>query len=84
MVEYPGFLGMTAPRLRAYRLETVIAEKCEAMVKPGMANTRTKDFYDIFVLARDRSFESLDLVAAVRNTFARRGTMLPQDAPPVA
>jgi len=41
-------------RLRAYPRETVVAEKLEAMVKLGLANSRMKDFYDLVVLARWR------------------------------
>src|SRR3984893_7636890 len=49
-------LDLPAPRLRSYPRETVIAEKFQAMVVLGRANSRMKDFYDIWVLAR--SFES--------------------------
>jgi Nucleotidyl transferase AbiEii toxin, Type IV TA system len=45
-------LGQPAPNLRAYPPETVIAEKFQAMVALGLANTRLKDFYDIWILAQ--------------------------------
>jgi hypothetical protein len=47
-VEYPTLLDFPAPKLRAYPKETVVAEKFEAMVKLGIANSRMKDFYDLF------------------------------------
>jgi predicted nucleotidyltransferase component of viral defense system len=50
-VAFPTLLGMPAPRLRAYRRETVVAEKFEAMVKLGMLNSRMKDFYDVWELS---------------------------------
>lgn len=43
MMDYPSLLDFPAPRLRAYAMETVIAEKFQAMVMLGMANSRMKD-----------------------------------------
>lgn len=47
LIEYPTLLGLPAPHLRAYRRETVIAEKFNAMVVLELRNTRLKDFYDL-------------------------------------
>ncbi len=82
-VEFPTLLGMGRPRLRAYPRETVVAEKFEAMVSLGLANSRMKDFYDVVVLARSFPFAGPVLVEAVRATFGRRKTPVPA-APPVA
>jgi len=38
--------------MRAYPKESVVAEKFEAVIKLGMANSRMKDFYDLWVMAR--------------------------------
>jgi len=46
---YPTLLEFPGPRLLAYPKETVVAEKLEALVKLGIANTRRKDFYDLVV-----------------------------------
>ena len=43
-------LDLPTPRLRAYARETVIAEKFQTMVALGRANSRMKDFYDIWLL----------------------------------
>jgi nucleotidyltransferase AbiEii toxin of type IV toxin-antitoxin system len=51
-VEFPALLDFPAPRLRAYPRETVVAEKLEATVKLGLANSRMKDFYDLAVMSR--------------------------------
>jgi hypothetical protein len=74
-------LDLPAPRLRSYPRETVIAEKFQAMVVLGRANSRMKDFYDIWVLAR--SFESKGdaLARAIAATFARRKTEIPTERP---
>jgi hypothetical protein len=81
LVEIPPLLDFPAPQLRVYPRETVVAEKLEAMVKLGMANSRMKDFYDIAVLARSFSFDGELLTQAIRATFERRKTPLPTTTP---
>lgn len=82
MIAFPTLLDDHAPPLlRAYRRETVVAEKFEAMVSLGLINTRMKDFFDIYVLARDFAFDGPLLAHAIRQTFDRRGTTLPTTAP---
>jgi predicted nucleotidyltransferase component of viral defense system len=51
-IEFPVLLDSPVPRLRAYPRETVIAEKFQAMVYLGRANSRMKDFYDVWVLSK--------------------------------
>lgn len=80
-VEYPSLLGIESPKLRAYPKETAVAEKVEAMVKLGLANTRMKDFYDVQLLARTFPFQGEQLRAAIAATFARRGTPQPTETP---
>jgi predicted nucleotidyltransferase component of viral defense system len=81
VTEVPPLLDFPPPRLRAYPRETVVAEKLEAMVKLGMANSRMKDFYDIAVLARSFDFDGELLTRAIRATFERRKTPLPTTMP---
>lgn len=81
VVEFPALLDFPAPHLRAYPRETVVAEKVEAMVKLGLANSRMKDFYDLAVLARLFPFDGAQLASAIGATFERRGTALPEGAP---
>jgi predicted nucleotidyltransferase component of viral defense system len=80
-VDFPPLLDFPAPNLRAYPRETVVAEKLEAMVKLGQANSRMKDFYDLAVLSQTFAFEGELLVRAIAATFARRGTPLPTGLP---
>ncbi|HEX6371546.1 MAG TPA: nucleotidyl transferase AbiEii/AbiGii toxin family protein [Longimicrobium sp.] len=82
-ITFPPLLDAPPPVLYAYPPETVIAEKLQAMVLLGMANTRMKDFYDVWVIARRFSFEGQQLAEAISATFRRRGTPLP-DCLPVA
>jgi len=81
IIELPTLLSMPAPSLRAYPKETVVAEKFQAMVVLGMANSRMKDFFDIWVLSRSFSFHGATLCRAIRATFRRRKTELPTAVP---
>jgi len=80
-VEWKGLLGYPEARLLAYPPETVIAEKLEAAVVLGLANSRMKDFFDLDWLCRHGEFELSVLSEAVRNTFLRRGTPWPDGLP---
>jgi predicted nucleotidyltransferase component of viral defense system len=77
----PTLLPMEAPRLRAYPRETVIAEKLQAIVLLGEANTRLKDYYDLWFLTTHYSFNGEVLATAIRSTFERRRTALPTGVP---
>jgi len=81
---FPTLLDFPAPKLLTYPKESVVAEKFEAMVNLGIANSRMKDFYDLWSLCRDFSFDGSVLSEAVQKTFARRQTELPGDRPPLA
>jgi len=74
-------LDFPMPRLLVYPRETVVAEKLDAIVQLGTANSRMKDFYDLFVLARGFDFDGALLVRAIRATFERRKTPLPAELP---
>lgn len=80
-MELPVLLGQPAPRLRAYPPEAVIAEKFQAMMMLGRANSRMKDFFDIWILARSRDFKGNDLARAIAATFKRRRTAIPAELP---
>ena len=79
--EFPTLLDFPAPRLRAYPRETVVAEKFEAVVRLGIANTRMKDFYDLWAMATTFAFAGIPLAAALAATFENRGTALPGEPP---
>lgn len=60
---------------------TVIAEKYEAIVSLGMANTRLKDYFDLWFLATYAEIDKAILPQAINATFARRRTEVPEAAP---
>jgi hypothetical protein len=80
-VEFPTLLDAPPPKLLAYTRYTMIAEKVEAVVRLGVANSRMKDFYDLWLMSRLFEFEGDSLCNALRNTFKRRSTPLPQGQP---
>lgn len=80
-INLPVLLDLPVPRLRAYARETVVAEKFQAMVMLGLANTRMKDFYDIWMLSRNHDFDGERLSRAIAATFERRRTAIPEEVP---
>ena len=81
-VAYPTLLDdFPAPTLRVYPVYTVIAEKYQAMVMLGQANSRMKDFFDLAVIARRTELDGATLAIAIAATFARRQTTLPTKRP---
>jgi hypothetical protein len=80
-IVYPTLLDLPAPELMGYPVETAIAEKLEAIVDLDLANSRMKDFFDLWSLLGYLEIDGDAIVAAVRATFARRGTALPTVLP---
>ncbi len=80
-IEFPALLDAEGPHLRAYPRETVVAEKFQAMVELGLANSRMKDFYDLLALSRLFAFDGHSVAAAIRATFDRRHTSIPAELP---
>lgn len=80
-VDPPVLLDMPKPRLCVHARATVVAEKFQAMVVLGLANTRMKDFYDVWILSRNYAFDEERLSRAIAATFERRATAIPTDAP---
>jgi predicted nucleotidyltransferase component of viral defense system len=78
---YPTLLAMPGPDVRSYPPETVIAEKLQAMIYLGIANSRMKDFYDLWVLTNQFDFQGNVLQEAIRQTFQNRRTEIPKDEP---
>jgi hypothetical protein len=80
-IEYGSLLDFPAASIRAYSPATVIAEKFQAMVALGLANSRMKDLYDLWTLPKSVNIDMGDLTAAIRGTFARRDTIVPAACP---
>jgi predicted nucleotidyltransferase component of viral defense system len=80
-VNFPTLLNAPAPVLLAYPRYTMVAEKLEAMVRLGIANSRMKDFYDVWLLSKLFAFDGRTLCKAVNNTFKRRSTPISDGLP---
>lgn len=79
---YPTLLDdQPAPRLRVYPRAAVAAEKLEAIVSLGMANSRMKDYFDLRALAHEGVLDVRLLSDAIAATFQRRGTAVPVEVP---
>lgn len=79
---YPTLLDdQPPPRLRVYPRAAVVAEKLEAIVSLGMANSRMKDYFDLRALAHEGALDAQLLANAIAATFKRRGTAVPVDVP---
>lgn len=60
----------------AYNLETILAEKLETVVSRADQNTRPRDYYDIYILAKLQysNIEPKDLEKALNATAEKRGS----------
>lgn len=74
--EFPVILDFPAPKILGYKPETSIAEKTHAMLTMGITNSRVKDFYDIWLLARTRNFQGAILKESIRQTLGNRSTLI--------
>jgi hypothetical protein len=79
MIEYPVFLGGDTIQLLAYPVESAIAEKLQAMVALGNANSRMKDFYDVWICSNHLDFNADTLLRAIDATFKNRETSVPAE-----
>jgi len=65
--------GFEKPEIRAYSMETIVAEKLDAILYLMEASSRMKDYYDIYYLGKTRNFDGEILKEAIYTTFENRG-----------
>ena len=80
-VSLPTILDFPAPSLKVYPKETVVAEKFEAMVRFGIANSRMKDLWDLRYMIAEFECDGTLLQTAIRATFKNRQTQIPTTLP---
>ena len=81
-ISYPVLLeDFPAPQLRAYPKYTVVAEKFHAVCLLGLANTRMKDYFDLWVLLDDTTLDPSVVRRAIEATFERRKMPIPTTVP---
>lgn len=82
IISYPVLLDdLPAPQLRSYPKYTVVAEKFHAICLLGMANTRMKDYFDLWVLMTEGTLDPTELRRAIAATFERRKLAMPSSLP---
>ncbi len=78
---FPALLEMSEPEIMVYPMETSIAEKLQTIVEMGMANSRMKDYFDLYYMLKSFTFDHKRLKKAIAQTFTRRETVFPADLP---
>lgn len=79
-LNYPTLItGIPQPMILAYSLETVIAEKFEAMITLAEDNSRMKDFFDVYRLLTFHEVDKDILSEAIKATFENRRTVVSHD-----
>jgi predicted nucleotidyltransferase component of viral defense system len=78
----PVVLHEDSINLYVYPIESVIAEKFEAMITLDRINSRMKDFYDLYMIFENCRIDPEILLNAIQNTFRVRKTVCP-DKPAV-
>ncbi|MFV0393393.1 MAG: nucleotidyl transferase AbiEii/AbiGii toxin family protein [Coprobacillaceae bacterium] len=74
--EYQPMIGDEPISINTYNLESIIAEKLQTIYERGIANSRNKDFYDIYLFSKMK-YKDIDfriLSNAILETFTYRGT----------
>jgi hypothetical protein len=77
----PTLLDRPAPDLLCYSPYTSIAEKLDAMILLGFANSRMKDYFDIAYLSGLMEFSGSDICDAISGCCERRSTTLGMEVP---
>lgn len=79
---YPVLLDeFEAPQLKVYPCYSVVAEKLEAIISLGMANTRMKDYFDLWIILQQSKLNPKTLQIALHETTLRRKTLMPVGLP---
>lgn len=76
LVDLPRLLGGEPVRLLGYPMAMVLAEKLVTMVERAEANTRWRDFADVYRLAGDPTLDAAELRRAIAAVAAFRGVRL--------
>lgn len=79
--DIPSLLELENPNIASYPIESVIAEKLEAIIVLSLLTSRMKDFYDVYIISRTFTLRFKDLYAAISQTCALRKTTMPTETP---
>lgn len=64
-------------QVKAYNLNTILAEKVESILVRNVTNTRARDFYDVYILlkTRQQDIKSDELLIAITKKAEERGSL---------
>lgn len=65
-------------QVKAYNLNTILAEKIESILTRNVANTRARDYYDVYILLTTRTgdIDKAELLYALNRKAEERGTLV--------
>lgn len=65
-------------QVKAYNLATILAEKIESILARNVANTRARDYYDVYILLTTRAgnIDKAELLDALNQKAQERGTIV--------
>lgn len=76
LYEFPSsFADGAKLSLLAYTVETILAEKCESILKRNVVGTRPRDYYDVYMLTKLKKVRPRIFKSALRSTFEKCGTL---------
>lgn len=80
-LSFPTLLSQESLTIKAYSIESLIAEKFHALALRGLRTSRLKDCYDLWALSREHPFDGELLQQAIQATFAARDLAFTPDLP---
>lgn len=73
--EFPSSFEEKTISIWAYNTETVLAEKVETILRRGVLNTRLRDFYDVYIIAKRQKINKKLFTTALNATSRNRGSL---------
>lgn len=74
--KYISSFGKEEIVIKAYPIETILAEKIQTIYARGFLNSRSKDYYDLYIIykLKNKDVDAKILIEACKKTFAYRKT----------
>ena len=77
--KYPLLFEERDIYLNTYNIETLLAEKTQTIISRGLANTRMRDFYDLYEIAQKLEFSWDTYQQAFASTCKKRETIFSKE-----
>lgn len=73
--EFPSSFEDKTISIWAYNIETILAEKVETILRRGVLNTRLRDFYDVYIIAKRQKINKKLFGVALNATSQNRESL---------